>query len=46
MTASARVTMVDTTKTARVRKAITAADFDWTEYHKQLNRAKTASYTR
>ena len=34
------------TKTVQVRKSITAADFDWTEYRTQLNRAKTAPYTR
>ena len=34
------------TKTARVRKSITAADFNWTEYHSQLNRAKTQNQTR
>ena len=33
-------------KTVRVRKSITAANFDWTEYRNQLFRAKTAPYTR
>ena len=35
-----------TTKTMRVRKSITAADFNWTEYHSQLNRAKRQNQTR
>ena len=35
-----------TTNTMRFRKSITAADFNWTEYHSQLNRAKQQNQTR